>query len=54
MAKKVPAKRTILYIHIAPSLKKWLQTACKNEAGHVSMSTMVQRILSAAKENAGN
>jgi hypothetical protein len=49
--KKSLPKQAILYLHVDRSTKAWLKAACRKQPGHVSQSTMIQRILKAAKTN---
>lgn len=47
----VTKKRSVLYAHVDPNLKKWFKALCNKQAGRVSQSTMLTRILIAAKKN---
>ncbi len=49
--KKDPVEQAILYVRVDRSMKAWLKAACRKQPGHVSQSTMIQRILKSAKKN---
>lgn len=52
-AKKRPvaAGKDILYLHVDRGTKLWLKTLAKKQAGHVSQSTMAERIFVTVKKN---
>ncbi len=49
--KRIAPNEAILYLHVDKKIKTWLKATCKKQPGHVSQSTMVRRILTAARSN---